>query len=103
MVANELVEKQMVSRMEMDNPWWASGAIREDYKALMPRAYLDSFHAMVTNMSVKRAFILMGPRRVGKTVMIYHTIQRLTKASRHKTLFISRWKRPFITALPLSN
>ena len=77
MVTNELVEKQMISRMETDNPWWSSGAIREDFMALMPRAYLESFHSMVSNQGVKRAFILMGPRRVGKTVMIYHTIQRL--------------------------
>ena len=28
-------------------------------------------------MNVRRAIILMGPRRVGKTVMLYHTIQRL--------------------------
>lgn len=76
MEINEVVEKQIISRMEIDNPWWMSGAIREDFKALVPRAYLDSFHAMVSNMSVKRAFILMGPRRVGKTVMIYHSIQR---------------------------
>lgn len=72
-----MVEKQMFSRMMMDNPWWSSGAIREDFKALMPRAYLESFYAMVSNMEIKRAFVLMGPRRVGKTVMIYHTIQRL--------------------------
>lgn len=28
-------------------------------------------------MELKRAMILMGPRRVGKTVMLYHTIQKL--------------------------
>lgn len=77
MEINEVVERQMISRMRMDNPWWSSGAIREDFKTLTPRAYLESFHAMVSNRSVNRAFILMGPRRVGKTVMIYHTIQRL--------------------------
>ena len=76
MVIDELIEKQMISRMRLDNSWWSSGVIREDFKALMPRAYLDSFRSMVSNMGVKRAFILMGPRRVGKTVMIYHSIQR---------------------------
>lgn len=77
MVINEMVEKQAVSRMKMDNPWWSGGAIREDFMALTPRAYLENFHSMVGNMKVRRAFILVGPRRVGKTVMIYHTIQRL--------------------------
>ena len=76
MEINEVVEKQMISRMKIDNPWWSNGTIREDFKALAPRAYLESFYAMVSNMGVKRAFILMGPRRVGKTVMLYHSIQR---------------------------
>lgn len=77
MEINEVVEKQMISRMRMDNPWWATGMIRADFMALTPRAYLESFHALVSNMGIKRAFILMGPRRVGKTVMLYHSIQRL--------------------------
>ena len=42
-----------------------------------PRAYLELFHALVRNTRVRRSIILMGPRRVGKTVMIYHTIQKL--------------------------
>ena len=76
MEINEVVEKQMICRMRMDNPWWATGMIRADFMALTPRAYLESFHALVSNMGIKRAFILMGPRRVGKTVMLYHSIQR---------------------------
>ena len=35
------------------------------------------FYPLVKENEVKRAVILMGPRRVGKTVMLYHTIQRL--------------------------
>lgn len=42
-----------------------------------PRAYLDIFYGLVSNVRVRRSIILMGPRRVGKTVMIYHAIQRL--------------------------
>lgn len=39
--------------------------------------YLDIFYPLVTDTDVNRAVILMGPRRVGKTVLIYHTIQKL--------------------------
>jgi predicted AAA+ superfamily ATPase len=42
-----------------------------------PRMYLDIFYPLVTDTDVNRAVILMGPRRVGKTVLIYHTIQKL--------------------------
>lgn len=38
---------------------------------------MNDFYESVTDLSVRRAVILMGPRRVGKTVMIYHSIDRL--------------------------
>ena len=42
-----------------------------------PRLYLDIFYPLVVDTEIRRAIILMGPRRVGKTVMLYHTIQKL--------------------------
>jgi predicted AAA+ superfamily ATPase len=44
---------------------------------MKPRLYLDIFYSLVTNIDINRAVILMGPRRVGKTVLLYHTIARL--------------------------
>lgn len=44
------------------------------------RAFLDGFHTLVTLRSVNRAPVLMGPRRVGKTVMLLQTIKRLIDA-----------------------
>ena len=44
---------------------------------MTPRLYLDIFYPLVKDVSIQRALILMGPRRVGKTVMLYHSIQRL--------------------------
>ena len=44
---------------------------------MSPRLYLDIFYPLVKDVSIQRALILMGPRRVGKTVMLYHSIQRL--------------------------
>lgn len=72
-----LLEKQIIGRLRIDNPWWTEGEIPEYYKAMTPRMYLDIFHPLVTENDIKRAIILMGPRRVGKTVMLYHCIQRL--------------------------
>jgi predicted AAA+ superfamily ATPase len=44
----------------------------------MPRRkYFNPFLKAVTDRSVRRAVVLMGPRRVGKTVMIYHAIESL--------------------------
>ena len=72
-----LLEKQIIGRLRVDNPWWTEGVIPSFYKEMTPRSYLDIFYPLVSNMALKRAVILMGPRRVGKTVMLYHTIQRL--------------------------
>ena len=77
MYYNELIEKQIVGRLRVDNPWWTENEIAPYYAKMHPRLYLDIFYPLVADMDVRRAIILMGPRRVGKTVMLYHTIQRL--------------------------
>lgn len=73
----ELLERQIIGRLRVDNPWWTEGEIPSFYKDMSPRLYLDIFYPLITDLDVKRAVILMGPRRVGKTVMLYHSIQRL--------------------------
>ncbi|MBQ0154327.1 MAG: ATP-binding protein [Bacteroidales bacterium] len=73
----ELLEKQIIGRLRVDNPWWTEGEVPSFYKEMNPRLYLDIFYPLVKDVELRRAIILMGPRRVGKTVMLYHTIQRL--------------------------
>ena len=72
-----LLEKQILGRLKVDNPWWTEGKIPSYHQAMSPRLYLDMFYPLVKDVSIQRALILMGPRRVGKTVMLYHCIQRL--------------------------
>ena len=74
---NELLERQIIGRLRVDNPWWTESAIAPYYANMHPRLYLDIFYPLVADTEIRRALILMGPRRVGKTVMLYHTIQRL--------------------------
>jgi predicted AAA+ superfamily ATPase len=66
--------------MSIDNPWWLTGTIPDDYKKMPRRSYNALFYPMVSDRSVRRATILMGPRRVGKTVMIYHIIDKLLQS-----------------------
>lgn len=72
-----LLEKQIVGRLKVDNPWWSEGKVPSFYQEMSPRLYLDIFYPLVKDRTIQRAIILMGPRRVGKTVMLYHSIQRL--------------------------
>ena len=71
------LNEQIIKRMRNDNPWWETNAIPQDFHEMRHRLYLDSFYQEVTNRDVRRGVILMGPRRIGKTVMIYHVIERL--------------------------
>lgn len=73
----ELLERQIIGRLKVDNPWWMEGKVPSFYQEMSPRLYLDIFYPLVKDISIQRALILMGPRRVGKTVMLYHSIQRL--------------------------
>lgn len=72
-----LLEKQIIGRLKVDNPWWTEGHIQDFYRVMTPRLYLNIFYPLVQMSDVRRSVILMGPRRVGKTVMMYHTIQKL--------------------------
>lgn len=74
----EIAKSDIVARLKFDNPWWESGASGKVVFEKTPRRkYFDSFHKAITNSNVRRAIVLMGPRRVGKTVMVYHSIRTL--------------------------
>lgn len=45
--------------------------------ALRPRAYLDPVRRLLRESSLRRAIVLLGPRRVGKTILIRHLIADL--------------------------
>jgi hypothetical protein len=61
------------------------------YSNMPHRAYLADFYSEVVDVNIRRAVILMGPRRVGKTVMIFHSIEQLLKSgvSGKKIIYIS--------------
>lgn len=81
----------IIDRLKFENPWWVSGKIEEDYQNLQQRKYFELFLPLVMEKEINRAVVLMGPRRVGKTVMMHHTIQALLqeKSDPHKICFIN--------------
>jgi len=65
-------------RLQAESPWWQPPhAVGGQFRELRPRAYLPSFLGLVRERSVRRALVLLGPRRVGKTVLIHHAIKAL--------------------------
>ena len=73
-------ENKVISRIQLENAWWSTGGIDPIHRQMRPRAYLERFAQLVRNVqeaAVRRAPILMGPRRVGKTVLLFHLFQSL--------------------------
>lgn len=77
MTTETSLKEQILARVRFDNPWWTTKQIPDDYRAMKPRLYFDTFYPLVVEKQVRRSVILMGPRRVGKTVMLFHCIQKL--------------------------
>ena len=71
------LQEQILNRLRMDNPWWITNSIDDYFQQMQRRLYLELFYPLVADTELRRGLLLMGPRRVGKTVMLYHTIQKL--------------------------
>jgi hypothetical protein len=74
----EISSAEIVQRIRTENPWWEGAhTISPFFAGMKRRAYFTLLFPLVNERTTRRAVVLMGPRRVGKTVMIYHTVQAL--------------------------
>lgn len=74
-------DQEIDNRLREENPWWvAGGGIDRDYAEFPRRAYLPPFARLVRQAAPQRAVLLLGPRRVGKTIMVFHAIDALLRA-----------------------
>jgi uncharacterized protein len=76
-ILKPISEELILDRLKFENPWWVSGSIDPEYDEMQRRLYFELFYPLVEEMDVKRAVVLMGPRRVGKTVVMHHSIAKL--------------------------
>lgn len=99
---NPFSEELITDRLRFENPWWMDGKTEQDYNEKKRRLYFDLFAPLVADTAINRAVVLMGPRRVGKTVMMHHTIQHLLDAgvNAKKIAFINI-ENPIYNNLPL--
>lgn len=85
-------EEMFKDRIAYDNPWWSLGKINDTYARVHPRRLLESVYAQLTDWELRRALILLGPRRVGKTWLMQHVVGRLLAerfVPAHAIVFIS--------------
>ncbi len=74
----QIPSHQVQRRLALDNPWWQAGhGIDPEEVAWPRRAYFAQFARLARDTSVRRALVLVGPRRVGKTVMLKHLVAAL--------------------------
>lgn len=87
----EISKKQVLDRIRFENPWWVDGHIEEDYNEMPRRLYFEIFKPLVYERDIRRAVVLMGPRRVGKTVMLFHLVEELIQngINPQKIIFIT--------------
>lgn len=102
----QVTDREIELRLRLDNPWWqAGGGVDAEYRELPRRAYLPAFDRLVREAQVRRAVVLLGPRRVGKTILVYHTIQSLLDEARvvgRDILYVSL-ETPIYTGLTLES
>ena len=91
------------ARLLFDNPWWGTDAAAVPFRELPKREYLVPFYELATDRSVRRAIVLLGPRRVGKTVILHQTIHGLLESGvpGNQILFVSL-ETPVYTDIPLA-
>lgn len=91
----------LLTGLDKYNPWWKDHSY--DSPFLKTRVYFNSFKKLVLDSKIQRAIILMGPRRVGKTVMLSQLVSKALKNNRFspKNIFFISVDDPLYNKIPL--
>lgn len=76
----DVSNQQVAEHLKRLNPWWADGKMDADTAKLHPRDYLQPVQRLLLDVTLRRAVVLLGPRRVGKTILIRHLIAELLES-----------------------
>jgi len=98
----EIAKSDIQKSLRRDNPWWSDDYTPPQADAQRHRAYFSRFAELALDWSIRRSTILMGPRRVGKTVMLRQMIETALRDgfARKKILFVSI-DTPLYSGMPL--
>lgn len=69
----------ILARLRFDNPWWQTGQSLASTRAYVKRDYFQPFEKLARQEKPRRSVVLLGPRRTGKTVMMFQLIDELLK------------------------
>lgn len=95
-------EEDIQRRITRDNPWWDASGYQIPEASSPKRVYFSSFKSLALNKEVKRATVLLGPRRVGKTFMIKQLIdEALKEGVDHKRILYVSIDTPVYSGMPI--
>jgi predicted AAA+ superfamily ATPase len=98
----EISEADIRQRIERDNPWWANPNFPIREASFPRRVYFDPFKALALNPSVQRAAVLLGPRRVGKTVILRQLIhEAIASGTDARSILYASVDTPIYSRVPL--
>ena len=103
MMLQDIPEDLLWERMEQDNSWWKEGRVPAEIQKMKHRYYLSSFYDLLTRREPYRAILLMGQRRIGKTTLMQHAIQRLLEDKKPKNIFYISLDTPIYMDRSLEN
>lgn len=97
-----IAKEQVFDRIRFENPWFNTSCIDTYFENMPRRAYFNQFEQLCSDWSVNRSVVLMGPRRVGKTVMLYHLVQQLlTRGTNPRRILFITVENPIYNNLSL--
>jgi len=64
-------------RIKFENSWWENPDIDYYYSKMQKRSFFALFYKKLINEEDNRNILLVGSKRVGKTVLIHQVIQAL--------------------------
>lgn len=96
--------EEIEQSLKIENPWWKTREIPKRFNDFPRRDYYQLFMKLVENKRVNRAVVLLGPRRVGKTVLATHCVQGLIESGVNpgQILYVSV-DAPIYTNVPLDH
>lgn len=95
-------ESNIIAQLVCDNPWWQHQQIHSEYQDYPRRIYLKKFYSLIQD-DVSTPIVLTGQRHIGKTMMVYHTIDKLlSDGINANQILVLSLNNPAYTSLTLS-
>jgi hypothetical protein len=79
-VSSLIPTDKIIERLRYENPWWVNKQIPEASSSMSKHLYFNFFYLHVIEKSVVRVLVLLGPRHVSKTEMLFNSVQLFSDA-----------------------